>query len=164
MPESVENTRECKVPKYHALKTGLKPGVPCAVAPRPILGTPGTYCPASRPAAAPCRWSSWGRCPEFAHVELLKTNSAWHSWQVLPKLPVRPVGGSHCPRMQNGPGHCGPRRVFALPARRGPGPGRARTLWRFEHPRQPYESWWQPPRDLPMDWGPFFFADGVAGD
>ena len=32
----------------------------CAVAARPSLGIPGRYCPASRPAAASCRWSSWG--------------------------------------------------------------------------------------------------------
>ena len=77
---------------------------------------------------------------------------------------------SHCPRMPGpstgtGPGIAGPdgSATYALPARRGPGPGRARTLWRFEHPRQPYESWWSNRPDLPMDWGPFFLAHPCRG-
>ena len=70
------------------------------------------------------------------------------SWRV--SLPSRMPG----PSTGTGPG-IGPletgQQTYALPARRGPGPGRARTLWRFEHPRQPYESWWSN-RRLPMDW------------
>ena len=48
------------------------------------------------------------------------------------------------PLTRTGPGAAGQdgSAAYALPARRGPGPGRASTLWRFEHPRQPYESWW----------------------
>src|SRR5258705_5159021 len=31
---------------------------------------------------------------------------------------------------------------LALGAHHRPGREKARTLWLFEHPRQPYESWW----------------------
>ena len=61
-------------------------------------------------------------------------NASWR-WR-CPHMPGPSTGTGSAPPTP------GPPTVCAPPAHRGPVPVRGRTSRLFEHPRQPYESWW----------------------
>ena len=79
---------------------------------------------------------------------MARVDCAWAAPQAHTLTP-RPVAASHRLHTPD-PSTGGPDAAFSLSdaaacvprAHHGPGPGTEQTLWPFEHPRQPDESWW----------------------